>query len=198
MNMTSRSKSDSGGSARSIPRVVVGVDDSPGARAALRAAAQEAQWRAGELEVICCWVMPGGHNGHAKVPGPLREACLDEAQATLDRVVDEVLGGSPAVPVVRTVGEPTPEKTLVAASTTADLVVVGSHGRGGFTRLVLGSVSTQVVHHAHCPVLVVPPGNDVAGPPDSLAVDTQATPTVGTDAVGDPVRQTMHQPRRTP
>ena len=45
---------------------------------------------------------------------------------------------------------------LINASQDADLVVVGSRGGGGFSELMLGSVSTQVVHHAKCPVVVIP------------------------------------------
>jgi nucleotide-binding universal stress UspA family protein len=45
---------------------------------------------------------------------------------------------------------------LINASRDADLLVVGSRGAGGFTRLMMGSISDQVVHHAHCPIVVVP------------------------------------------
>jgi nucleotide-binding universal stress UspA family protein len=49
-----------------------------------------------------------------------------------------------------------PAEELVMASRNADLLVVGSRGTGGFTRLLLGSVSSQVVHHAASPVVVIP------------------------------------------
>jgi nucleotide-binding universal stress UspA family protein len=50
-----------------------------------------------------------------------------------------------------------PAKALIDESEKADLIVVGSRGGGGFGALFLGSVSSQVVHHAKCPVVVVPP-----------------------------------------
>jgi nucleotide-binding universal stress UspA family protein len=49
-----------------------------------------------------------------------------------------------------------PADELVKAAEGADMLVMGSRGSGGFARLVLGSVATQVSHHADCPVLIVP------------------------------------------
>ncbi len=136
-------------------RVVVGVDDSPGGRAALRFAAEEAARRGAELHVICAWSMPGGHLGHGAVPGPLRDAVCEEARSVLDGLAGEVLGKEPRIPCVLAVGEPPPARALIEASRDADVVVVGSRGHGGFAGLLLGSVSAQVVHHASCPVIVV-------------------------------------------
>lgn len=137
-------------------RVVVGVDDSPAARAALALAAQEAAWRGAELHVISTWSMPGGHTSHAKVPGPLRDACVEEARALAERLVGEVLGSDQPMPVVVAVGEPPAARALVEAGERADLLVVGSRSRGRLAGLVAGSVSAEVLHHARCPVTVVP------------------------------------------
>lgn len=53
-------------------------------------------------------------------------------------------------------GRSTPASELLEAAKDADLLVIGSRGSGGFGRLMLGSVSTQLVHHASCPVVVIP------------------------------------------
>ena len=136
-------------------RVVVGVDDSAGARAALRFAAEEAARRGAELHVICAWSIPGVHLGRGAVSGALHEVEYEEARSVLDHLAGEVLGNDSNVPCVLAVGEPPPARALIEASRAADVVVVGSRGHGGFSGLLLGSVSTQVVHHAHCPVIVV-------------------------------------------
>jgi nucleotide-binding universal stress UspA family protein len=60
----------------------------------------------------------------------------------------------PSVTVKSATGLPAEE--LISAAAGADMIVVGSRGAGGFKRLLLGSVSTQVTHHAHCPVVVIP------------------------------------------
>jgi nucleotide-binding universal stress UspA family protein len=72
----------------------------------------------------------------------------------VDKAVSEFSGAPPEVTVTVAMGEPTEE--LVAASRDADMLVVGSRGSGGFAKLRLGSVSSQVVHHASCPVVVIP------------------------------------------
>ena len=63
----------------------------------------------------------------------------------------------PSVTVRAVTGLPAEE--LLNAAADADMIVVGSRGAGGFKRLLLGSVSTQVTHHAHCPVVVIPADN---------------------------------------
>jgi nucleotide-binding universal stress UspA family protein len=125
--------------------VVVGVDGSAGSTTALEYAAAEADWRGRRLLVI-----------YAGVPstGPATR----QAEPLLAEAVDEVRALHPRLPVDGQVwpGDDAAEG-LVEASKNAAIVVVGSRGRGGFAGLLLGSVSQALVHHAHCPVLVIPP-----------------------------------------
>lgn len=138
-------------------RIVVGVDESPAGRAALAYAANQAARFGAELHVVCAWSMPGGHTSHARAPGPLRDACVDEAHALLERLAADVLGPNPEVPICLAVAEPPPARALIEASEKADLVVVGSRGHSALAGALLGSVSAEVMHHARCPVTVVPP-----------------------------------------
>jgi nucleotide-binding universal stress UspA family protein len=71
----------------------------------------------------------------------------------VDKLASQIGGERPAVTVVGVNGVPAEE--LIKAGADADLLVVGSRGSGGFGRLLLGSVSSQVTHHATCPVVVV-------------------------------------------
>jgi nucleotide-binding universal stress UspA family protein len=52
-----------------------------------------------------------------------------------------------------------PVEELIEASRTADLLVLGSRGAGGFARLLMGSIATQVAHHAYCPIVIIPPAD---------------------------------------
>jgi nucleotide-binding universal stress UspA family protein len=136
-------------------RIVVGVDDSPQAAAALEWALDEARLRKASVEVVHTWLFP--------LMGDLPGAAVDTlvhdleqgAAEVLNRVVDDVAGPDPGVPIERRVVEGGAAAILVDVAVGADLLVVGSRGRGGFKGLLLGSVAQQCLHHAPCPVVVV-------------------------------------------
>jgi len=146
---------------------VVGVDGSPGALVALRWALAEARLRAAPLRVVHAWndgmvAMTGGY-GYMGGFGtyPMAGVDLNELQAAAEQLVEQMIGkvGGPVDDVVveRHVVDGSAAAALIAASAPGDLLVVGSRGRGGFAALLLGSVSQQCVHHAHCPVVIVHP-----------------------------------------
>jgi len=140
-------------------RVLVGVDDSADARAALRWAAHEAVLRDAQLYVLHTYRNPIGTTPML-LAGPIIdfEAPEREAKSLVEDVVDGELGAMRPVPDVvnqRVVDGP-PGEMLVEAAHHADLLVVGSRGRGAARSAVLGSVSSHCVRHAPCPVVVVP------------------------------------------
>lgn len=140
-------------------RIVVGVDDSEPAAAALRWALQEAALRGAPLEVVHSWAPPvSALPFGATLVVPVDEGEVDAAaRAELDRIVGEAVGelDGPAPDVQVTVLPGAPAATLIDLTEDAALLVVGSHGRSGLGRLVLGSVAMACVQHAHCPVVVV-------------------------------------------
>jgi nucleotide-binding universal stress UspA family protein len=142
--------------------VLVGVDGSASAQRALRWAAEAAVLRAIGLDVVHAWSTPYPLYPQEIFadPAPFEEA----AQGLLDDAV-ETLARAEAVPApIRPVlVEDAPASALIRLSAKAELLVVGTRGRGGFASLRLGSVSHKCVHHAHCPIAIVPPtwiGND--------------------------------------
>lgn len=144
-----------------MPGIIVGIDGSRHSRRALEWAVSEAAARHAPLTVLTVHQAVAGYWG-GPVPFPyaedpsLIELVLKEVQKETDDVLDELGAGSrpPSVTVHAVTGLPAEE--LLAAADRADLLVVGARGAGGFKRLLLGSVSTHVTHHAHCPVVVVP------------------------------------------
>jgi len=100
-----------------------------------------------------------GYYGSA-IDYPEDQALTEQAREAAQAETGKVLAG---------LGEPRPESVMVKAihgfpaeelinaGQDADMIVLGSRGAGGFTRLMLGSVTAQVAQHAHCPVLIVPP-----------------------------------------
>jgi nucleotide-binding universal stress UspA family protein len=131
--------------------IVVGVDGSVHAAAALRWADREAQRHGASLVALLTWTLLEQHHaGGAKRFDP---AYGDEAAtAALAEVVAEV---EPRTQVELRVACDLPARALVEASEGADLVVVGARGLGGFKGLLLGSVSERVLEHSRCPVAVV-------------------------------------------
>jgi nucleotide-binding universal stress UspA family protein len=140
-------------------RIVVGVDDSERAAAALRWALEEAVLRGSTVEVVHAWAPPlSALPFGATLVVPVDEAAVDAAARTeLDQMVAAALAqlDGPGPDVQITVLPGAPAVTLVEVSEDAELLVVGSHGRTGLGRLVLGSVAMACVQHAHCPVVVV-------------------------------------------
>ena len=142
--------------------VVVGTDVSHGARAAMRFAVEEARRRGVPLHVVRAWSIHASPRP-ADVPFGIVPSLVEYEEAVraeLDVEVAEVLGSDMLdgdVVVHRHVVHANAASALIAASEHADLMVVGSRGRGGFAGLLLGSVSEQVVRFAQCPVTVVRP-----------------------------------------
>lgn len=143
--------------------ILVGVDGSPGSRAALRWAVAEAALRGASVDALITWQTPNyAYAGVAVMPpvtelGEAAAAALDDTIAT-ERA--ELSGAEADVEIRPVVVEGPASSHLIERSADADLLVVGSRGYGGFRGLLLGSVSHQCASHAHCPVVVVPHRDD--------------------------------------
>lgn len=130
--------------------VVVGVDGSPASEDAVAIAFEQASFRGVDLVAVHAW----SDTGVFEFPG----ADWSTLQAAGEQTLSERLAGwqerYPDVPVRRVVVADKPAHQLIEQGESAQLLVVGSHGRGGFTGMLLGSVSTAVVHGARMPVIV--------------------------------------------
>jgi nucleotide-binding universal stress UspA family protein len=136
--------------------VLVGVDGSAHAENALLLAADEAVARGVGLAVLHVW-WPSSMRDSTQTGVPT-DAARQEAAELIGAAVEAVRRRHPDLPVEeRPLEGVEADAVMVEASRKAGLVVVGSRGRGGFTGLLLGSVSQTLVHHAHCPVLVARP-----------------------------------------
>ncbi len=133
--------------------VVVGIDGSPVSEAATELAFEEASLRGVELVAVYAW----HDTGMLDFPGIDAAAMASDGELALAERLAGWRERYPDVTVRRVVVCDRPADQLVEQSKQAQLVVVGSHGRGGFTGMLLGSVSQAVVQSAHSPVLVVRP-----------------------------------------
>jgi nucleotide-binding universal stress UspA family protein len=133
--------------------VVVGVDGSAIGEAAIATAFDEASWRGAELVAVHSWREHPAERGETG-----RSAAARESEHEL--LAERLAGWQekyPDVAVRRVLAEGAPVECLLDAAGHAQLVVVGSRGRGGFAGMLLGSTSQALIHHATCPLLVVRP-----------------------------------------
>jgi nucleotide-binding universal stress UspA family protein len=145
-----------------MPGILVGVDGSDHSRQALTWAMHEASQHHAPLTVLAVrqpaarpathifWNVPTMEEDEHDT-----ELARARVQAWVDKVASETGEPVPEITVEVVTGDPAEE--LIKALRDADLLVLGSRGGGGFARLMLGSVTSKVTHHAACPTVVVPP-----------------------------------------
>ncbi|MCU1537929.1 MAG: universal stress protein [Humibacillus sp.] len=139
--------------------VVVGLDDSPSAERALEAAAQVAGREGAALHVVRiahpasmeAWTYAETALAGTEVTHALR----DHAERAVTEATDKVRAAHEGLTVTGEVLFGDPGQSLADLGANAGLIVVGSRGHGGFTGMLLGSVSHRVIHSARCPVMVV-------------------------------------------
>jgi nucleotide-binding universal stress UspA family protein len=156
--------------------IVVGVDGSEGSVAALRWALAEAQLRGSAVRVVHAYQAPplpvtevgmGVAGGGIGVPAAytddseLRQTIETEAGKLIEQSLRRADGDSiEGLEIERAAVEGPAARTLIESGRGAELLVVGSRGRGGFIGLLLGSVSQQCALHPPCPVVILPPPQD--------------------------------------
>ena len=142
-----------------MPGIVVGIDGSHQSTRALEWALKEAALQHAPLTVLTVHSVPAspwtGNPVLMERDADDQEEVLHAAEELTHKVISQLGESRPDSVMVRAVSG-YPSRELIEASRDADVVVVGSRGAGGFARLMVGSVTSQVVEHAHCPVVVVP------------------------------------------
>ncbi|OBJ87267.1 MAG: universal stress protein [Mycobacterium sp.] len=137
--------------------MVVGIDGSAASAKALRWAVEEARLRGATVRAVYAWSFPfqGGELAHLAAEAA-HDALQQQEEQFAQNAVRRALGAD-ADTVDQLVEEASPAQALIEAAGDADLLVVGSRGRGGLARLMLGSVSSQCAVQAPCPVVLVRP-----------------------------------------
>jgi nucleotide-binding universal stress UspA family protein len=131
------------------PRIIVGLDGSPGSEEALRWATQYADLTGANVDAVIAWSLP-------EIYAYVSRDYAADARAALTHSVERALGPDGMGRVTLHVVEAHPAAALTSMCSSAQLLVVGKHGHGGFAGMTMGSVSQHCVRHACCPVVVVP------------------------------------------
>ena len=140
-----------------MPGILVGIDGSAYSQRALEWAAKEAAVRHTSLTVLTVHQAVAGFWGgtlHYQGDEELTEKAREAAQAETDKVLSGLQDRPESVTVKAVNGIPAEE--ILNAGADADMIVVGSRGGGGFSRLLQGSVSSTVAEHAKVPVMILP------------------------------------------
>jgi nucleotide-binding universal stress UspA family protein len=150
-----------------MAQIVVGVDGSPSSKRALAWAVAEADLRKASLLAVHAWLVPIARDEIGVVSSldeetfrALRHAAAATVETCLAETDAQALGLDARAVAVRGPAA----AVLLDMAAHADLLVLGSRGRGGFKGLLLGSVSQQCSHHAPCPVVIVRDGAEAAEP----------------------------------
>jgi nucleotide-binding universal stress UspA family protein len=134
---------------RAMKSIIIGYDGSEHADRALDRAAAIAN---GATLIVVAAVPVSAYRGSPSAVDPIQ---AEEARKSLERAKERLQGSSAPVRTVESHGDPADALVNAAKEEGADLIVVGTRGLNFAERAVLGSISTKVVHHAHCDVLVV-------------------------------------------
>lgn len=133
--------------------IVVGIDGSESSKVALQWAAKLAPTISEAIDVFVVWEYPMMLGWEGGIPDWLRPD--ETAKKILDETLKSVFGEHLPSGLVGRIHQGHPANVLLEASKSAKMLIVGSRGHGGFTGLLLGSVSSACAEHSVCPVLVV-------------------------------------------
>ena len=153
-------------SAEPATRILMATDFSEGAERALTAAIRLAKALGAALDLVHVYAAPATNMlspipGVVPMPPPDRDT-LDEIQRRLDQLAERTRSAGVECLTFSAIGSVADEIAAQASRIAAELIVVGTHGRTGIRRVLLGSVAEGVVRKAHRPVLVVPPPREAA------------------------------------
>ncbi len=141
-----------------MPGILVGIDGSVHSQRALEWAAKEAALRHASLTVLTVHQAVRGFWGgtlHYSGDEALTDKAREAAQAETDKILAGLGDARPESVTVKAI-EGIPAEAILNEGADADMIVLGSRGGGGFARLLLGSVSSNVAEHAKVPVMILP------------------------------------------
>ncbi|MFJ7244053.1 universal stress protein [Kitasatospora sp. NPDC098652] len=155
-------------------RIVVGIDGSEPSKSALRWAVGQAVLTGASVHAVAAWEYPSLYGWFTPM---VDEGFEQAARRTLTAEVNEVIGAERPVEIRESLVLGHAAEVLLEAAEGADLLVLGSSGRGAFARTLLGSVSTRCAVHGACPVVIVRADGTASAPRQPEAVTAAATTT---------------------